>query len=54
MNTTDSNTLFEGIAYNDFEIDLMLKTYGSNKSILKNKEKNKDEDKNKFLFNREV
>lgn len=50
MITTDSNILFEGVLYNDIEIDLLLRTYGAEQSIL---EKEKDND-NKFLFNSEV
>lgn len=52
MITTDSNVLFEGVLYNDIEIDLLLRTYGAEQSILE-KEKEKDNDNN-FLFNSEV
>lgn len=49
MITTDSNVLFDGVLYNDIEIDLLLRTYGAEKSILK-----KENDDNNFLFNSEV
>lgn len=48
MITKDSNVLFEGVLYNDIEIDLLLRTYGAEQSILE-----KDNDNN-FLFNSEV
>lgn len=34
MITTDSNVLFEDVLYNDIEIDLLLRTYGAEQSIL--------------------
>lgn len=37
MITTDSNVLFEGVAYNDFEIDLLLKMYGASDLKLNDK-----------------
>lgn len=49
MITTDSNVLFDGVLYNDIEIDLLLRTYGVEQSILK-----KENDDNNFLFNSEV
>lgn len=52
MITTDSNVLFENVLYNDIEIDLLLRTYGAEKSILNNKQDKKNY--NNFLFNEEV
>ena len=49
MITTDSNVLFDGVLYNDIEIDLLLRTYGVEQSILK-----KENDDNNFLCNSEV
>lgn len=49
MITTDSNVVFDGVLYNDIEIDLLLRTYGAEQSILK-----KENDDNNFLFISEV
>ena len=52
MITTDSNVLFEGVLYNDYEIDLLLKMYGT--SDLKLDKNGKVTDTIEFNFNDEV
>ena len=49
MITTDSNVLFDGVLYNDIEIDLLLRTYGAEQSILK-----KENDDNNFTKSNSV
>ena len=50
----DSNVLLDNVYYNDVEIDLLLRTYGTNKSILIDKNNDTDIiDSIKFNFNKE-
>lgn len=53
MITTDSNVIFEGVLYNDYEIDLLLKMYGTSDLKL-NKDGKVEENNIEFNFNDEV
>lgn len=52
MFTTDSNTIFLGVLYNDIEIDLLLRMYGNNTPI--KDDCNIKDLENNFIYNSEV